>query len=74
MGDDLVFFFQEFLVLVFLLLFKIKSRKSIFAAEETITLSFVDMVLSILFLKMGQTRPLFVYFRSFHMTNIAQIL
>ena len=26
------------------------------------------------FLKMGQTRPLFVYFRSFHMTNIAQIL
>ena len=25
-------------------------------------------------LKMGQTRPLFVYFCSFHMTNIAQIL
>ena len=23
---------------------------------------------------MGQTRPLFVYFRPFHMTNIAQIL
>ena len=26
------------------------------------------------FLKKGQTRPLFVYFDSFHMTNIAQIL
>ena len=25
-------------------------------------------------LKMGQTQPLFVYFRSFHMANIAQIL
>ena len=25
-------------------------------------------------MKMGQTRPLFVYFRSFHMTNKAQIL
>ena len=28
----------------------------------------------IFFLKMGQTRPLFVYFLSFQMTNIAQIL
>ena len=26
------------------------------------------------FKKIDQTRPLFVYFRSFHMTNIAQIL
>ena len=28
----------------------------------------------VFFKKMGQTRPLFVYFRSFHMTNIGQIL
>ena len=27
-----------------------------------------------LFLKIGQTRPLFVYFCSFHMANIAKIL
>ena len=27
-----------------------------------------------LFFRMGLSRPLFVYFRSFHMTNIAQIL
>ena len=26
------------------------------------------------FFKMGLTRPLFVYFRSFHVTNITQIL
>ena len=30
--------------------------------------------LRVFFKKMGQTRPLFVYFRSFHMTNIGQIL
>ena len=30
--------------------------------------------MTLFFKKMGQTRPRFVYFRSFHMTNIAQIL
>ena len=34
----------------------------------------LSMCFNYFFKKMGQTRPLFVYFRSFHMTNIAQIL
>ena len=41
--------------------------------EENEKKTFAGAGVLILFLKRNQIRPLFVYFRSFHMTNVAQI-
>ena len=44
-------------------------------SSSILSLKFVTQThLTTIFLKMDQTRPLFVYFCSFHMTNTAQIL
>ena len=42
-------------------------------AKNIILTQLLNLWQQFLFLKMGQIRPLFVYFRCFHMTNIAQI-
>ena len=54
---------------------KSNAYKRIWALWEStgMIISFADLS-PIIIIKKGQTRPIFVYFRSFHTTNIAQIL